>query len=244
VNLLAIDAGNSRVKWGLYDGARWTKQSAIATARAAELAAEWAALPVPGMVIVSNVAGAALATLLTRTIAQTGATPRWITSLRAQCGVTNGYDDPEQLGCDRWAALIGAWRLCGGPSVVVTAGTALTVDALTAKGMFLGGLIVPGMDLMKRSLAAHTAGLALASGRYSVFPGNTADAIATGALDALCGAVERMARRLVESGEAEPCCVLSGGAAHELAPRLNLPLRLVDNLVLEGLLTIALGSAQ
>jgi len=244
VNLLAIDAGNTRVKWGAHDGTRWTKQAAIATARAHELAAEWSALPPPEMVIAANVAGGALASLLTAALAQTGATPRWITSVREQCGVTNGYDDPGRLGSDRWAALIGAWRLCGGPSVVVTAGTALTVDALTARGVFVGGLIVPGIDLMKRSLAAHTAGLGLHSGDYSPFPRNTADAIATGALDSLCGAVERTARRLMESGEAQPCCVLSGGAAREIARRLTLPLKLVDNLVLEGLLTIALDSPR
>ncbi len=243
MTVLAIDAGNTRVKWGVHDGSRWTHQSAIATSRAPELAAEWPKLPAPDTVIISNVAGAAVAAVLAAALAQTGAKPCWITSVRVQCGVTNGYDDPGQLGCDRWAALIGAWRICGGPCVVVTAGTAVTVDALTGKGVFSGGLIVPGMELMLRSLATHTAGLSVPRGRYSPFPRNTADAMVTGALDALCGAVERTARRMLESGEAEPHCVLSGGLAPELASRLTLPLRLVDNLVLEGLLTIALDGA-
>jgi type III pantothenate kinase len=244
MKLLAIDAGNTRVKWGLHDGTRWTEQGAIATPLAGELATQWSRFATPETVIVSNVAGDALAGVLTGVLAQIGAMPRWIASVRAQCGVTNGYDDPAQLGCDRWAALIGARRICAGACVVVTAGTALTVDALTAKGAFIGGLIVPGMDLMLRSLAAHTAGLAVARGNYSPFPRNTADAMVSGALDALCGAVERVAWRMAEEGEAAQFCVLSGGFAPELASRLNVPLKLVDNLVLEGLLTMAVDAAS
>lgn len=240
MNVLAIDAGNTRVKWGLHDGARWLVQSAVETARAAELAAAWADLPPPQAVIVSNVAGAALRKALAKPLATFDAVPHWITSVREQCGVTNSYDDPAQLGCDRWAALIGAWRLVAGASVVVSAGTALTVDALSGAGVFIGGLIVPGAELMRTALATHTAGLGLARGRFTAFPKNTADAILSGAVDALCGAVERLARRLGgKDGQANLTCVLSGGAARMIAPHLNLPLKLVDNLVLEGLLAIA-----
>lgn len=240
MKVLAIDAGNTRVKWGLHDGARWLVQSAVETARAAELAAAWADLPPPQAVIVSNVAGAALRKTLAKPLATFAAAPHWITSARAQCGVTNSYDDPTQLGCDRWAALIGAWRLVAGASIVVNAGTALTVDALSSAGVFIGGLIVPGTELMRTALASHTAGLGLEPGRFAAFPRNTADAILSGAVDALCGAVERLARRLGEEhGQANLTCVLSGGAARVIAPHLNLPLKLVDNLVLEGLLAIA-----
>jgi type III pantothenate kinase len=163
----------------------------------------------------------------------------WIASAREQCGVRNSYDDPAQLGCDRWAALIGAWRLCGGPALVVNAGTALTVDALTADGVFVGGIIVPGEHLMRGALAGNTAGLALRPGNFSFFPNTTGDAIMSGTIDAMAGAVERMAHFLEEAGQARPLCVLSGGGAASLATQLNLEVRVVDNLVLEGLLVIS-----
>jgi type III pantothenate kinase len=239
VKVLAVDAGNTRVKWGWHDGSAWTSRSAVATLHVDQLSGAWATLGEPDAVIVSNVAGDKARTAIAGASRRFHVPPHWIASVRAQCGVSNGYDDPAQLGSDRWAALIAAWQRHRGATVVVNAGTALTVDALTGDGVFAGGVIVPGAQLMKHALATRTAGLPLAGGRHAPFPANTADAIATGVLDALCGAVERMAQRLKDQWGDAPHCVVSGGAAHELAPRLNLKVELVDNLVLEGLLAIA-----
>jgi type III pantothenate kinase len=236
--VLAIDAGNTRIKWGAHDGAHWLKQTWVNTARAAELKPALAGLPPLQAVVVSNVAGAALREKILRSLPPAPA-PRWIKSARAQCGVRNGYDDPAQLGCDRWAALIGARRLYGGPAVVVNAGTALTVDALAGDGVFVGGMIVPGAELMRKALADHTAALKLQPGKFSFFPNTTGDAIMSGAINALAGAIERMARFLRETGQPQPACVLSGGGAALIEPHLNLEVKVVDNLVLEGLLTIA-----
>jgi len=161
--------------------------------------------------------------------------PAWVKAKRHECGVTNGYGRPDQLGPDRWAALIGAWSILRGPCLVVTAGTATTVDVLRGDGRFVGGVILPGLDLMKRSLARNTAELPLARGRFSAEPRNTADAIETGCLLAQAGAIER-AFATMEHGAA---CVLAGGAAPRIARHLSIPVRLVDNLVLEGLVRIA-----
>ena len=161
--------------------------------------------------------------------------PTWVKAKRRECGVTNGYGRPDRLGADRWAALIGAWSILRGPCLVVTAGTATTVDILRGDGRFVGGAIIPGLELMKRSLARNTAGLPLARGRFSAEPRNTADAIETGCLLAQAGAIER-AFATVEQGAA---CVLAGGAARRIVVHLGIPVRLVDNLVLEGLVRIA-----
>lgn len=236
--VLAIDAGNTRIKWGVHDGVRWLGQAWVETARAAELKPALAGLPPLQAVVVSNVAGAALREAILRALPPTPA-PRWIASERVQCGVRNSYDDPAQLGCDRWAALIGARRLCGGPAIVVDAGTALTADALTGDGVFVGGIIVPGAELMRKALAEHTAALKRQPGKFSFFPDTTGDAIMSGAINALAGAIERMARFIEEAGQSQPVCVLSGGGAALLEPYLNLEVKVVDNLVLEGLLAIA-----
>jgi len=186
-------------------------------------------------VVVANVAGRSVRNRLETLFARRSMVPAWVKAKRHECGVTNGYGRPDQLGPDRWAALIGAWSILRGPCLVVTAGTATTVDVLRGDGRFVGGVILPGLDLMKRSLTRGTAELPFARGRFSAEPRNTADAIETGCLLAQAGAIER-AFATMEPGAA---CVLAGGAARRIARHLNIPVRLVDNLVLEGLVRIS-----
>jgi type III pantothenate kinase len=187
--------------------------------------------------MITNVAGERVAQVIAAALPP-AAEPRWVVSRAEQCGVRSGYAEPAQLGADRWAALIGARHLYAGPCVVVNAGTTMTVDALSSESIFLGGFIVPGYALMRDALGRNTAQLALRDGAFSFFPDNTGDAIASGALNALAGAVDRMCRYVVETGEDEPVVVLSGGNAALLRPRLNGEPQLVDNLVLEGLVRI------
>jgi type III pantothenate kinase len=162
-----------------------------------------------------------------------------IRSEREQLGVVNGYRDPQQLGPDRWAALIGAHHGEAGHKLVVNAGTALTIDALTAEGRFLGGLIVPGPALMRRSLDRGTAGLRLTEGALRDFPDNTPDAITSGAVQAGAGAIERLGEAMAARGSPPARIILSGGAAAEFAGPLPWPATLRENLVLDGLLLIA-----
>ena len=233
--ILAIDCGNSRLKWGLHANGRWLRSGAVPVAELAGLAKSWKRIAAADKVIVANVAGRSARKWLESFFARRSLIPTWVEAKRRQCGVTNGYGKPAQLGADRWAALIGAWSILRGPCLVVTAGTATTVDVLKGDGTFAGGAILPGLDLMKRSLAHHTAGLPLTRGRFSIQPRNTADAIETGCLLAQAGAIERMFAAM-EPGAA---CLLAGGAAGRIARHLSIPAQLVDNLVLEGLVRIA-----
>jgi type III pantothenate kinase len=235
--ILAIDCGNTRVKWGLREpqSSSWRALGAAPTADIDRLPAEWSALPAPVRIIVANVAGAPARKALTLALSHFGVEPQWVQARASQCGVSSAYIDPGQLGADRWAALIGAWHLQHGACLVVNAGTATTVDLLSAQGVFSGGLIIPGIDLMKRSLEQNTAGLPLAQGSYADEPRCTADAIESGCLQAQAGAIERMFARL----EAGAVCLLSGGNAERIAPRLNIPVRVMDNLALEGLVWMA-----
>lgn len=240
--ILCLDAGNTRLKWGLRDAAGWRSTGVAAHADIAALTPQLPAKP--ERILACNVAGPAVAAAIETLAARLAVPLAWFSSSAAAAGVVNGYDTPPQLGADRWAALLGARALHAGPAVVVMAGTATTVDVLEADGRFRGGLILPGLELMRRALARHTAGLPEARGSYRDCPTNTDDAIVGGAVHATLGAIERMARRVASagpghgegSGMAEHFLVLlSGGAADALAPHLELPLRRVDNLVLEGL---------
>ena len=240
MSVLAVDAGNSRVKWALAHGGDWRERGAVATSHARDLAAALSRVPSPDRIVVSNVAGERAGAEIDAALARFGVRVHHVVACAEQCGVRSSYAAPEQLGPDRWAALIAARHLYDGPCVVVNAGTTMTVDALSSEGVFLGGFIVAGYALMRDALAANTARLKLQDGAFSYFPDNTGDAIASGALNALGGAVERMARYMIATGEAEPGVVLSGGDAALIAPRLEERgrLQLADNLVLEGLLCI------
>lgn len=231
---LLIDAGNTRIKWALTDTENWLQSGALPVEQAGELPRQFAGLQNIRQVWVSNVAGEEVAQHIRNACAP--AQPRFIAAQETQCGVRNGYSSPAQLGSDRWAALIAAWHLVNGACLVVNSGTATTVDALSAEGEFIGGLILPGVELMQRSLREATARLQAAHGKYEPFPLNTADALYSGALQASCGAIERQHALL---GDNVAPVVLSGGAAAALRDRLNVPLRIVDNLVLQGLLLIA-----
>ena len=235
--ILCLDCGNTRLKFGVGDAGGWHGQAALPLTELDKLAAVLDGWPPAARAIGCIVAGAAPAAVIEATLARRAMTLTWIQSSAAQAGVRNRYDRPAQLGADRWAALVGARALHGGPCLVVNAGTATTVDVLDGAGIFQGGLILPGLALMRSSLAGATARLPQANGRHAELPRNTDDAIVSGALEATAGAIERLFRRLGVAAGA--VCLLSGGAAEELAPHLGVPLRRVDNLVLEGLLRLA-----
>ena len=237
--MLCLDCGNTRLKWGLNEHGHWLERGAMPLTEIGMLRQVLAARPQAQRAIVCNVAGAVVA----ESIAATLTMPLfWVTSRAEQCGVRNSYEDPAQLGADRWAALIGARRLQQGNCLVVNAGTATTIDVLDADGVFQGGLILPGVDLMRSSLAGNTAQLPLAAGACKALPRNTADAIASGCLLATAAAIERMFAGL--AGRSAAICLLSGGAAEGFAPLLDIPLRRIDNLVLEGLACIGTASEE
>ena len=248
-HILAIDAGNSRTKWGVHDGHRWSIGPPIPTASIVD-AGVFRELPRDiefDQIVISNVAGRRVGQLIRAALAGFSAPMQFIESKASQCGVTSRYERPEALGCDRWAAMIGAYS--GGtnksaPMLVVMAGTALTIDALTADGVFLGGIIAPGPALMREALNRGTAQLPDAAGEYRDFGRNTIDAIETGAINACAGAIERMHAKLAAESNAAPRCVASGGAIHAIARHLPFPVAINDNLVLDGLREIGLDNAS
>ena len=237
--ILAIDAGNTRIKWGLWQDRGFVAQGSVLTARAADLADALHMLPRPQQAVGSSVAGDHAKAQIEQALAPWGIAVRWIRSRASECGVVSGYAEPGQLGSDRWAALVGAHARRDGACVVANIGTAVTIDALTADGRFLGGLILPGLDLMAQALAQGTAGLPQQPGRFELFPTGTADAIHSGALQAACGAIERMQQAMIDAGHGQPQILLSGGGAHLIAPLLRRPAALAPSLVLEGLIEIA-----
>ncbi|RNF29467.1 pantothenate kinase [Massilia aurea] len=233
--MLLVDAGNTRVKWALADAdavpGAWRSNGAVLHAQLDEAAAEWTAAGVT-RALVSNVAGPQLAARIAALL-PTGIEVEWFASTFERAGLRNGYREPGRLGCDRFAAAIGARALAPGQDLVVaTCGTATTVDAVTADGLFVGGMILPGLALMASSLATNTAQLPqVAPGALpALFGDNTNDAILSGVLSAQAGAIERAV-----AGHRATACIVSGGAAPTIAPALKVAHQVVDNIVLVGL---------
>lgn len=227
--IACLDAGNSRLKWGLVDASGWWKQGALEWSDASALPSLIASWPPVSRVVLASVAGGNRESLIREAL---GDLPLSVVCSSACAGgVRSAYAKPETLGVDRWCALMGARSLVAGACLVVTAGTATTIDSLDASGYFLGGLILPGVTMMQQALARGTAQLPMAKGEYQSWPCCTQDAIYSGCLEAHVGAVERAFERLPGA----EVCLLSGGAASALAPYLTVPVRVVENIVLEGL---------
>lgn len=227
--IACLDAGNSRLKWGLLDASGWWRQGALEWSDASGLPGLVASWPSVDRVVLASVAGSERESLIRKAL---GTLPLSVVCSSAGAGgVRNAYAEPETLGVDRWCALMGARSLVAGACLVVTAGTATTIDSLDASGHFLGGLILPGVTMMQQALAQGTAQLPMAKGSYQLWPCCTQDAIYSGCLDAHVGAVERAFARLLGA----EVCLVSGGAAVALAPYLTVPVRMVENIVLEGL---------
>lgn len=238
---LLIDAGNTRIKWALVnDAGDWIRSGVLPVGQASELPVLFAGSTEIEQIWVSNVAGEEVSHHVRGIGADRSLQVHFAVAEEKQRGVRNGYFNAAQLGSDRWAALIAAWNLVQGKCLVVNCGTAITIDALSGQGKFLGGLILPGIELMQRSLAAAADQLKAGhikpgQGKYVQFPVNTTDAMFSGAIQAGCGAIQRQYALLGAGSQV----VLSGGAAEALKEYINLPLRVVDNLVLQGLLLIS-----
>ena len=249
MTFLALDVGNTRLKWAQYDtptpGATLLAQGAVFLENIDKLAEdEWQAMPPPTRILGCVVAGDTIKQRVAEQMELWDVAPRWVVSSPEEAGLSNGYDHPARLGADRWVAMIGAYHrlLARGvrkPCVVVMVGTAVTVEAIDASGKFLGGIILPGHGIMLRALESGTAGLHVPTGDVRDFPTNTSDALTSGGTFAIAGAVQRMVENITRHCGEAPECIMTGGAGWKMAPSMSVQFELVDNLIFDGLLQIA-----
>lgn len=250
MSFLAVDIGNTRLKWAMYPDASVGAQPIASGAEFLEnidkLAdGEWSRLPAPARMLGCCVAGDAVKRRVEEQMEELWVIPaHWVVANAAEAGVVNGYDHPTRLGADRWVAMIGARQrmLATGPArpmVIVMVGTAVTVEAIDTSGRFLGGFILPGHGIMLRALESGTAGLHVPTGDVREFPTNTSDALTSGGTFAIAGAIERMVQHVRQRCGAEPACYMTGGAGWKMAPHMSVAFELVESLIFDGLLVIA-----
>lgn len=235
---LLVDVGNSRIKWGcLIDG---TLEAGFPVEREEPLddalRAAWSALRAPSAALICSVAGDSFDARMAQWILENwGFRPEWLRSGPEALGIVNGYADYAQLGNDRWAAMLGARSFSPGPFGVIDAGTAVTVDVVDGDGRHLGGLILPGLTLMQRSLLTGTARIREAAPVPRVVLGHsTAECVASGTGFGLAGALERCVAE-VERLRAGIAWIATGGSWPQLGPMIARPVRYDAELVLRGL---------
>ena len=250
--MLLVDIGNSRVKWATCDHGQLGVQSA--SAYSGWTMDDWrrALFQAPGIdnVLVASVAGEASAALLTEAARLETARPAvFVSTSREAGGVRNAYPEPRLLGVDRWLAAIAAYRLARGACCVADVGTAATLDGVAGDGQHLGGFIVPGPELMMRSLwrgtsdlASHTATSGAAAG--ALFADNTRDAIERGCRLAVAAMVDRAVAEMTRRLGSTPALMLTGGGASGIEGLIETPARHVPDLVLRGLAVVAAESRQ
>jgi type III pantothenate kinase len=244
--ILLIDIGNTRIKWAALNGSDVGAQAALAHENLGqdELIQALKSLPRPERILVSNVGGARAADLVRVAAAQIGsAQPEFVESSASACGVRNAYTEPAKLGVDRWLAVIAAHSLERRAACIVSVGTAMTIDAVDRTGQHLGGVIVPGPDLMVSSLLRNTSEIAGRAEQGSigegVFADNTLGAIHQGSIHALAALVERAVASLQSRTGESPALLLTGGASQQFEGLIGLPRRFIPDLVLRGLARLA-----
>ncbi|MBA1446833.1 MAG: type III pantothenate kinase [Chromatiales bacterium] len=241
--ILLLDIGNSYLKWCSHEGLR--RGEIIREAYGADIGAWlnrcWQDSEQPASVWISSVAGEKVDAEVSRWIRRNWLIEsKFIVSRRAQADVVNGYHQPEQLGVDRWMALLAGRAISHQPCLIVDCGTATTIDAMDAEGRHLGGLIIPGLEMMKESLLGGTAISKFEEAELIDFVAtDTASAILSGGINATKSLINEMRDRLSKKLGQPVLSLLTGGAAGQLLDGVLMPKRHEPNLVLNGVAIVA-----
>ena len=239
---LLLDGGNSQLKWAWVENGTFSEVRRAPYRDLTQLGEEWLQfadedVKIVGCAVCGSVKKAMVEEQLTRPV-------EWLSSMPQALGIRNHYRRPEEHGSDRWFNALGSRCFTQNACVVVSCGTAITTDALTEDNHYLGGTIMPGFHLMKEAMALKTANLNRPIGKVYPFPTTTPNAIASGMMDAVCGALMMMHGRLKDkTGEGKPVdIIITGGGAARVVQALpesfvhDNQVKIVDNLVIHGLL--------
>jgi type III pantothenate kinase len=200
----------------------------------------WKNLEPPTRIIVSNVAGQRIEqALIDWTRGAWGVVPEFAGCEPRIGGFESEYRT-EALGIDRWMALLALRNQFDLPAIVVSCGTAVTADLLTDNAVHLGGVIMPGLSMMRHVLHQRTSALPKSTIEpISIIGRDTGQAIASGTLLAICGMVDRFILQAEQQGCSNPKLVLTGGDAQIVADTLGRFVLIEPHMVLKGLMLIA-----
>ncbi|MEO1035190.1 MAG: type III pantothenate kinase [Pseudomonadota bacterium] len=246
---LLIDIGNSRIKWARAGNDRPRDIRAVAYRDETENAIATVANDVANDEAVAF--GASVGSVdvrdgLSAALAERGVDVRWLAVMREALGVTCGYRDTERLGVDRWMASLAGFHRAPAAALIAQIGTAATIDAVTASGRHLGGMILPGLELMADALYGETARIRAGAEdlpdpntRLEYFADDTDTAVQNGCLLAVTAAIEESYHALRDAGS-DVTVFLAGGASAAIAQQLTIAHEHEPSLVLDGIRRVAL----
>lgn len=242
---LLVDLGNSRLKWALHNG-QVMQASTVLSHRDQELSVlltqAWAKLHRPDRILVASVADSVRKDSLAQWVQQHWSiTTEFLVSPAQGQGLTNAYQEPVRLGCDRWAAMVAAFHHANSAVCVVDVGSAVTLDVVKDSGQHLGGLILPGVHAMSDALTRHTtlAAVDFTQDISFLLGTSTQAGMARGITYAISSVVQQMLSDLKHSRDITAACYLTGGDSAMIAPLLQIPCVMDADLVLKGLAIIA-----
>lgn len=238
--MLLIDVGNSRIKSAVWMDGHWLMPRALEYKKnnASNLLDEITAGISPQPVYIACVVDAMKEPLLEWFHKHWGQVPEFVVAVKTRCGVQNGYTNPEMLGVDRWLAMVAAFSRYKSPVCVIDCGTAVTVDVVDGQGIHRGGLIMPGLQLMRASLFCNTSKLAPGAGLQVELANNTQDAIASGCYQLLASGLDAICQ-VQQAKYSDMRIVMTGGDGAAVARIMQSNSVFISTLVLDGLLLVA-----
>ncbi len=235
---LLCDLGHTRIKWAWADGQVLSGAGSAPYEGEDGYAARLSVADAPSAVLAISVAHDRNAAFVGFCEARWGLTPLWHGSRREGFGVSSLYAPADSLGADRFAALVAVRaRHPDTPACVVDCGTAITVDALDAQGVFRGGAILPGLKVAAQALRGVAPVLAASPSerRFGPCGGTTGDAVGAGLVLGAAGAIERIVHDQEAIVGTGVLVILTGGDAPRISPYLTRPHEHRPHLTLEGL---------
>ena len=247
MNLL-IDTGNSAHRWALHTAAGLGPPGYVLHAGndlTGCLANTLDLADAPQQIVIASVLDSARNKVLGQYLeGRFGCPVHWLWPAREAYGLTCAYERPETLGADRWAAMIGARSLVDGPVCIADCGTAVTVDVVDAEGKHRGGLIAPGIRMMRNSLLRDTAGVAIdATDTRGWLARSTGAAVHTATLGAVAALIDRAVTELPGELRHNLHCLITGGDAETVMEKLVTPFTHEPALILQGLADVTRRNA-
>lgn len=244
--MFLLDIGNSALKWAVLQQGVLTRHGRCLydlRELEAQLAAAWGGMDQPQAAFVVSVGSAKVGKIVTEWMeSHWGIAPHFVVSSAECLGIRNAYIEPERLGADRWVGMIAAYHKVQAPVCVVDCGTAITIDAISAKGEHLGGIIVPGLQMMRESLLKGTQGIHLRkhpSAQVSLLARDTEGGVDGGTLYAVVAVIDRVLSDVTETLGKNVKYIITGGDASQILPLLAHDFIHESDLVLQGLAQIA-----
>ena len=158
----------------------------------------------------------------------------------SSCGLSNLYNNPKELGSDRWCAAIGAFSLKRNSNImIVHLGTTIVIDIVDESGNFQGGSIAPGYKLLFNALKIGTNNLNHIHDGYYEFPAkDTKNSVFTGIINSIYGQINIAYEILKKMQNSKVEVILTGGDAYRIKEQFNPDFSIIEDLIFLGMLEI------